>query len=249
MKQEIELVGPPHIFRYRPNNDYTLDELENNYIFFSDIDSLNDPFDSNPNLIKLTQNKKEWTNFYTHLNGNIKETLTNSYFQRKFTSESLEKFVQENIERFIKKFGIACFSINPINLPLWGNYAGNYKGVCLQFNADFDTNFFSGIRIVKYEKELVQKEFKPFSNEGDIIDLFYRKQENWHYEYEVRLIKNFKGKAQFKKEALRNVIFGYNTDSEYINKASEIIKRNYLHVKIYQLKKPTKINTLTFAEI
>ena len=79
--------------------------------------------------------------------------------------------------------------------------------------------------------------------------MFYRKQENWHYEYEVRLIKNFKGKAQFKKEALRNVIFGYNTDSEYINKASEIIKRNYLHVKIYQLKKPTKINTLTFAEI
>lgn len=249
MKEEIELAGPPYIFRYRPNNDFTLDELEDNYIYFSDIDSLNDPFDSNPKLIRLTENKEEWENFHRLMSNNIKEELTQSYFQRNFTSENLEKFVQENIERFIKRFGIACFSINPINLPLWGNYAGNYKGVCLQFNADLDTDFFSGLRIVQYENNLTQKEFKPFSNENDIIDLFYRKQENWHYEFEVRLIKNFQGKAQFKKEALRNVIFGYNTDIEYIEKASGIIKQNYPHAKAYQLKKPTEINTFSFVEI
>lgn len=249
MKEEIELAGPPYIFRYRPNNEFSLDELENNYIYFSDSGSLNDPFDLNPNLIKLTENKEELKEFYNLLNDNISDELTLSYFQRKVTPESLIIFIQQNIEKYIKRFGIACFSINPMNMPLWANYAGNNKGICLQFNAEMDIAFFSELRTVQYEKDLVQKEFNPKSDKNGIIDLFFRKQENWHYEFEVRLLKEFVGKSKFKKESLRNVIFGYQAEPDYINKGIKIIRKNYKHVKVYQMKKPTELNIISFIEL
>ncbi|PRX56272.1 hypothetical protein [Flagellimonas meridianipacifica] len=47
-------MGLPHVFRFRPPNDYTLSEIEKNYIWFSDRDSLNDEMDSNPEFVKLS---------------------------------------------------------------------------------------------------------------------------------------------------------------------------------------------------
>jgi len=41
MLKEIEKAGKPYLFRYSPNNDFTLDEIENSYVYFQKRELLN----------------------------------------------------------------------------------------------------------------------------------------------------------------------------------------------------------------
>ena len=136
-----------------------------------------------------------------------------------------------------------------MNLPLWANYASNHKGVCLQFNSDIDKDFFSVLEPVSYLEDLTIMEFSPLIEESDMGKIFYRKSINWSYEKEVRLLKGFKGKANYNKNALRNVILGYNSDNEFIDKIYDAVNENYLDVGIYKMEKPTKINKFTLTKI
>src|SRR5690606_16574528 len=169
MMFEIEKSGPPYLFRYRGNSEFTIDELENNYIYFSDREELNDPYDSIPNLINLTNNKEELKNSYNLILENFKDPVSKSYFTRKFSADNIKDLISENIQPFLNQFGIACFSINPLNLPLWANYSNNSKGVCLQFNMDKDNDFFKNWRPVTYETDLEQTIFNPSTDGGGIM--------------------------------------------------------------------------------
>ena len=51
MIDEIKKAGKPYVFRYRPNNEFTLEEINDSYIYFQKRELLNDPFDSAPDLI------------------------------------------------------------------------------------------------------------------------------------------------------------------------------------------------------
>lgn len=84
MTLEIEKSGPPYLFRYRSNSEFTIDELENNYIYFSDRNELNDPYDSIPNLINLTNDSEELKSFYNLILENINDSITKSYFSKNF---------------------------------------------------------------------------------------------------------------------------------------------------------------------
>lgn len=59
MKPELAKFGAPYAFRYRSNNGHTIDEIENNYIYFANRDQLNDPFDSSPAYISMSESKNE----------------------------------------------------------------------------------------------------------------------------------------------------------------------------------------------
>ena len=43
MIEEIKRAGKPFVFRYRADNDYTLDEIERSYVYFQKRELLNDP--------------------------------------------------------------------------------------------------------------------------------------------------------------------------------------------------------------
>lgn len=57
-------MGVPHVFRFRPPNDYALNEIEENYIWFSDRNSLNDEMDANPEFVRILTNLDE-IKYYT----------------------------------------------------------------------------------------------------------------------------------------------------------------------------------------
>ena len=59
MNNELKHIGIPYAFRYRPDNDYVLDEIQNHCIYFANKDQLNDPFDSSPSYLHLTPSKEE----------------------------------------------------------------------------------------------------------------------------------------------------------------------------------------------
>ena len=249
MNYEIKKAGRPYVFRFRPNSDRTIDEIANNYIFFADRNSLNDPFDSSPELVKLTKNPKEIEKFYHLISNSMKDENVKEYFQSQFDNEKLQEYAQGKVAELILEFGVACFSMYTMNMPLWANYSNNHQGVCLQFNSDFDKDFFTILGPIYYQENLNQVEFMPTIDRNELEKIFFRKDKIWAYEKEVRLLKDFTGKLQFDKKSLRNVILGYNAKHEYIKKVYEAVKENYTDVRIYKLEKPTIIGKLTFTEI
>lgn len=241
MFEEIKKAGKPYVFRYRPDNDFTLDEIKESYIYFQKRELLNDPFDSTPDLIDLKNINvdKLYTTFEKLIGKEKIEFIT-----KKLSSQQIEETVRDSIPKFTNKHGIACFSMLPgINMPLLANYANNHKGLYLQYNIDLDSKFFKGLRYMNYQKELKKISIELLENEEDIFEIFYLKQENWTYEQELRLVKENFGKYHINRKALRNIICGYNCSDKYID---EVLKANKLnkHVNIWKMEKPTEQNRL-----
>tara|TARA_R110002050_G_scaffold271734_1_gene415318 strand:- start:458 stop:1201 length:744 start_codon:yes stop_codon:yes gene_type:complete len=241
MLKEIEKAGKPYVFRYRPDNDFTLDEIENSYIYFQKRELLNDPFDSTPDLIELKNiDFKKLFKYFEIISGK----KTREYLEKKLSSKELEKTARGSIPKFINKYGIACFSMIPgVNMPLLANYANNHKGLYLQYNIDFDLDFFKSLRIMNYQKELKKIPIELLANEKDIFEIFYLKEKNWAYEQELRLIKENFGKYNINKNALRNIVCGYNCSENYIEKVLKANKLNE-HVSVWKMEKPSKQNRL-----
>lgn len=244
---EIEKSGPPYLYRYRANNDNTIDELRRNYIYFSDRKELNDPYDSIPSLIDVSNDPKELEKTFKLLLEQIVDLKSKAFFAKNYSKENISELIKKNIEPFLNQFGIACFSINALNLLLWANYSNNSKGICLQYNMDFDKNFFKGWRPITYVRDLKKIIYRISPNGDNMMDIFYNKLELWQKEYEVRLVKERKGKIEFKKECLRSVVLGYNIESNFKKNIIKTIKENYNEVNIYQMKKPTDLMKISFS--
>lgn len=241
MLKEIKKSGKPYLYRYRPDNNFTLDEIENSYVYFQKRELLNDPLDSTPDLIELKNiNIKKLLKAFEIIAG--KKQV--EYVEKILSSKQMEETIRKTIPEFINKHGIACFSMHPgINMPLLTNYANNHKGLYLQYNMDLDSDFFAGLRYMNYQKELKKNQIELLENEEDIFEIFYLKQENWAYEKELRIIKENFGKHNIKRNALRNIICGYDCSQNYIEK---VLKANTLnkHVSVWKMEKPSEHNRL-----
>jgi len=249
MNGEINLSGPPYIFRFRQNSERTIDEIANNYIFFPDRDSLNDPFDSSPDLVYLTKNREATIKFYQLVAKDITGEEVKEDFILEDNLNKFQELAHEKIKEFVLEFGVACFSMNLMNMPLWANYANDHQGVCLQFDSKIDKDFFTVMSPVVYEENLTKLEFSPITDESDMLKIFFRKAINWENEKEVRLLKGVKGKVNYNKKALRNVILGYNSDDRFIGEIVKAVNKNYQDVGVYKMDRPTKLNKLTLTEI
>lgn len=242
MIEEVKKVGRPYLFRYRPNNDFTLDEIENSYVFFQKRELLNDPFDSTPDLVDLKEiDVNQLLKVFETLVGKGNRKL----IEKELSIEQLEKTVREAIPKFINKHGIACFSMLPgVNMPLLANYSNNHKGLYFQYNLELDPYFFNGVKPMNYQEGFKKIPVELLKNEDDIFKIFYLKQDNWSYESELRLVKENVGKHKINRKSLRNIICGYNCPEEYILKVVEANKLNN-HVSIWKMEKPSKPNNLT----
>lgn len=250
MKEEVQKAGKPYLFRYRADNDFTLDEIENSYIFFSDNESLNDPFDSSADLINFVSDKIDPEEYFHLFRKHITSEKDKQYFDKNYSTKELIRLTYEYIPKYLNEFGISCFSMIPyINMAMWANYANNHKGICLQFKHDNDIEFFQGWRVVEYHEELNEIEYNPTENEFKLMDVFYIKDKNWSYEKEVRLVKMKKGKVNFNHNSLRNIICGYKTDKVYIDKIINICQKKHPNIGVYQMNKPKKQNNVSLTRI
>ncbi|UBZ10927.1 DUF2971 domain-containing protein [Leeuwenhoekiella palythoae] len=241
MIEEIKKAGKPFVYRYRADNDYTLDEIERSYVYFQKRELLNDPFDSTPDLIELKKvNTKKLLIVLEKIAGRKKR----NYIEKILSPKQLEETVKESIPKFINKHGIACFSMLPgINMPMLANYANNHKGLYLQFNSQYDSEFFKGLRLMNYQKELKKIQIEVAINESDISEIFYLKQDNWSYEKELRLVKDNHGEFIINRNALRNIICGYNCSDDFISRVLQANRLNQ-HVSVWQMEKPSEHNRL-----
>lgn len=177
-------IGIPYVFRFRPPNENTLGELKENYIWFSDRDSLNDELDSNPEFVKLSK--------------------------------------------------------HPLKLKLLYNTVAESM---------LDPTFFHNILPIHYVSEIKEREYSPISQSDHIIDLLYKKTEDWSYEKELRLLKDRTGRINFKPSSLLNVLIGYDAEADFINQVVTTVKEHYKNVKVFQVTGPVSIGKLSYKPL
>ena len=141
-------------------------------MWFSNRDSSNHGLDSNPEFVKLSKHSSELKLLYNTVAESMLDPRTKEYFDRNMTPENLQKSATTKIKPFVSSFGIACFTMYPMNEKLWEIYSENNKGVCLHFDSSNDPTFFHNILPIHYVSEIKEREYCPISQPNHIIDLF-----------------------------------------------------------------------------
>lgn len=107
-------------YKYRHIDRRLLESLSDGTIYFSNQESLNDPFDCELDIEKAIKNAAD------SLDGNEADSL-----------RTLLKYGSD-FERFqanVNNFGIfsACFEMDENQTLLWAHYANDHKGLCVMY--------------------------------------------------------------------------------------------------------------------
>ena len=230
---------PRYIYRYLPINDNLITSVKEGYLWFTDPQTFNDPYDCNlktnnnisPETIKayLIIANKFWNVWdEAQLNERI------NHFEKK--PEEFKSHLEKELKSVAELCGVCCFSEERDLLLMWSHYATKHEGVCLKFDMKFDETIFQNTSLVKVKYPETYPDFDflnyVISNNGnpvgkELIEFAVgKKSQDWAYEKEIRLVrwknyhKSFRDKIYFKKEAVVGISFGYKTDLE---KAKEVV--------------------------
>jgi hypothetical protein len=251
MRAEFENNKPPYVFRYRQNNENTLLEIINNNIYFPNNEKLNDPFDASYQMINFKKDNIELQKLYHLLQEKCSNPIARDYLRKTYENkpDDLYDLVSNAFRDFCCNFGIACFTITPLNIMLWANYANNHQGICIQYNTDLDKEFFKSIRPIDYIDKFQKIDYYPATEPEKYTELFYKKLEIWRSEYELRLIKAKHGFYTFNPLVIRSIAFGLRCPDEYKSQIIKIIKEKHNHIKLYETNILNDTYGLSFREI
>ncbi|MFH2060159.1 MAG: DUF2971 domain-containing protein [Pseudomonadota bacterium] len=221
------------VYKYRDFRDRTLEIFENNEIYFSSPEDLNDPLDCQPPLTATLKHLIE-----NEPQKKIKEILD---------SPDLI-FFAKNMENAIRQQAIFSLSEKGNEPLLWSHYADKHKGLAIGFDTNYLRDLIAplkeyaihGLFKMNYEKTPpFRKGFKDAAYKVNKLNIFkcneyefrrrfkvleekimkdfiqygiHTKSKDWSYEREVRLVKEGKGKVKFHPEAIQEIVFGLNMD-------------------------------------
>lgn len=193
---------PKTVFKYFGTQNYHLSSLREGYLFHSNFNDFNDPFDCNIKLIdfeKLGKSKKD---------------------------KSLEKTIRERFPNI----GICCFSRIHDSILMWSHYANNHKGFCIEFYSNKRPIGINPLD-VNYTESFVKANFYNEQQKA-LFHMVFTKAKQWEYEQELRsIVTHFKDnnsrKVPFLKEDVKAVFLGVNCDDNFLNEILSIVKEVY----------------------
>ena len=166
-------------------------------IWFSKIESLNDPFEGMPICEKPTN--------FEYLLPKFKNSV------QKHEDNLKKSCIEKN-----KEIGILSLTKTKNNLVMWSHYADNHKGYVIEY--DFDAESFNVEdnlqkiildSIVIYSKQV--KKMKIFASSYD--EYLLNKSFGWKYEKEYRFISEKSGLHKYKTNCIKSIIVGANTSA------------------------------------
>jgi hypothetical protein len=237
-------------YKYKSINDYFVDSLENYYFYYSRPDELNDPFDGK---IAYEYDATDveiinWANRNSLPNINIVQIRKN------IKDPSFLAFMESGKKKLEDKYNILCLSENWNESMMWAHYANSNKGICIGYKVIFENNAFlleldkrNSRNIMFFEKDdcylcallkvdynKINYTYNPFHQNQDAIkNGFYSKEPKWKYENEYRSIifnmdnNNIIQKVYYKKNIVKEIIFGSNTSSDDIKTIVSVMNRKY----------------------
>lgn len=214
---------PKSVYRYRNINDNFREMLIENKMWFSNPQDFNDPFDCKKNL-EENYSDSEIKSYLVSLGVSRFEV---TQLAKNIKQSDFKKIVSDSIDNHINKSYICCFSEKKDDLLMWGHYTYGHSGVCMRFDMRYDTNFFTFPVKVKYSDDYPKVNY--LKNHNETVDkILTTKSNHWSYEKEIRVIKPFetKNKISFKKESLKEIIFGARTDKKVIDEIIDLMSLN-----------------------
>ena len=225
---------------YKYKSTLTIDRdlplLENDRVWFSKVDSLNDPYEG---MFKIGEGSK----FALRTLFSNKKEIINKLFE---TRNNLAK-VQNNMA------GILSLTKEKDNLLMWSHYGENHKGYVIEYDFS-EENFVPDGEHSKYKQkiELVKVEYtkKPRNqNIGSKIKFIQlrNKSKCWKYEKEYRFIASYFGLYKYNFKCLKAIYLGANASEETImNLKNFCISKK---ISLYRAVIPSDSFELTFIKL
>ena len=234
------------LYKYREFSENTDKIILNSELYFASHNSFNDPFDCNLQFREISSySDKEFENY-------CQEELEKGVDKEKYLTDLSKKLIKAKSE-----VGILCLSRNKKNILMWSHYAKNHEGLCFGFE-DIKDIFYKDNKItyiiVKYPKSKDYELISLLREKGEIRRMFTTKSELWKYEKEIRLLDLKGGKTvgvkKFKKEYLKEIIFGCKAHEINIKKIIQLCQLNgFQHVIFKKAKIISGKFALDFDEI
>lgn len=234
-------VAPPSkLFRYRPINNYTLDELNKKYLWFSNPNDFNDPFDGVTFFDGKFSDSFVKNIFKAAVKGDSKALACIDENFYNYTMEPelrnvLNSRVQATVSHEFSKFmKLCCFSKVKNEILMWSHYADNHRGICLEYDSklirlDRETKLF--IYPIKYSSDVAIGNF-----ENDVVSAailaYTQKYKKWEYEEEFRaIITSDENKININPAALKSITFGCCTPLSQKKEIRDILGDSVLYYR------------------
>lgn len=213
------------IFKYSKIDEYTLNNLSGNSIYFNSVSKLNDPYEF---IFNFEVDYVLQDDFLRLFYGK-------DYDKEKFLKYNFEdikqKCIFDQVNEIISTTGMSCFTQNNTSLVMWGNYGDKHKGICIGYDTNY--NPFKHATPVNYSENILcipitQKEnVKELYLYNEAVSALFWKCLHWKYEEEYRIIFKSNKKIKYVNEAIIAIYFGLRTTEEDINR----VLINTSHIK------------------
>ena len=181
--------------------------------------------------------QKNWIADPYNFNDPFEFSLCDGFFLEAKGFRKMNRTEMENTKKIqdtVNKFGVVCYSVEPINNLLWAHYADCHKGMCLVF--DVPKGKEGLLNKVKYQlgfpkidlsneakkdeefRKIVVTKSKEWEYENEYRQIFYDK--NIHYEYPGNLVE---------------IIFACRTPIEDIKMVTSIATNNDQNIIISKM--------------
>jgi hypothetical protein len=234
---------PLSLYRYRSASeiidrtgksalDKLLDGLKENYLYFSEWEGLNDPFEGQVSF-RQSYSKDE---IFEFLRRRIPVAFADSLIEKAkkdsnnflpILESMLPQIAKDVLDKANKKVKICCFSKKNNNILMWAHYADSHKGICLEFDYQQDVLVFSELIPMQYKTNYLQ--YNIFGDREEICKkLVSHKSIDWKYEDEYRVFKfeTNENVIFYKPQALKSVIFGCKASENTIREVKKSLSHN-----------------------
>lgn len=231
------------LIKFQAYNNFTLEGLINNTLFFNILDKLNDPFEG---VIRYggIDDINILRNF---LRQNFPELIDdhNNYIN---DSDKFKELINRSLKWRSENNSITCFSdhTKKNDMLMWANYADDHFGICLVFDSlkfkmkiEGDTILIapSGAYQVNYVDKL--EELDPLTKGSVRNEFILTKHNVWEQESEFRFIAPSIGSFEYNSESLKEIIFGLRTSEDAKKTIMNIVKLKNLDITFKQIVKKT----------
>lgn len=143
------------LYMYQPLIEWPKDQEEKEWqrrltktleqkIWFSPLSGLNDPFERNFNLVsnpEFVQQTPDLLQMHLDFIKEEQPDITPAEFLTMLNSadfrKAYEQLSRSLIRTMFSEHGVACFTNDPSNIPMWAHYANRHRGYCIIFDFDF----------------------------------------------------------------------------------------------------------------
>jgi len=238
------------LYKYRQDNDHTLQILKNQELYFPFTRDFNDPFDCRILIDCSGSDENSWRALAE------KQCIPEPIWQKALEGLRSVDFDANKIKQLydkqqFKTYIVWCSSEIRNNLLMWSHYTNSHHGICVGFEVvmkdgllfikidDLDLNHhpekylrnFLLLSKVEYSDEYPEP-YNIFSDQRDLLTFLKTKGKSWEYEQEYRIILPHgeinKNIVRFDKSILKEVILGYNIQNKFKEQLLELIANEYI---------------------